>query len=169
MNKYVSLLIFAIFLLGSGFIYQEFYRPAEIGGIPSSGKVVEVDMRVLKNQWKWQPDTIKVDPGDKVVLHIFNEDTYDHGFGIDVFGVNRRLFPQRTTTVEFSASLRGKFAFFCTVPCGEGHYDQIGTLLVGHEAEHSLDSNDFSHTANARCIDKTSITYANENSKTLQN
>lgn len=135
MNKYLSLTLFAILLLGSGYVYQNFYRPSSVGGITPTGKTVELDVRVLKNRWKWEPDIIKVDPGDKVVLHIFNEDDYDHGFAIDVFGVNRRLFPERSTTVEFMASLRGKFAFYCSVPCGAGHYDQIGTIIVGNESE----------------------------------
>lgn len=131
MNKYIGLVLFAFFLLGSGFVYQQFYRPAEIGGIEPSGRTVELNVRVLKNQWKWEPDVIKVEPGDKVILRIFNEDDYDHGFAIDVLGVNRRLFPKRTTTIEFHASLRGKFAFYCSVPCGEGHYDQVGAIVIG--------------------------------------
>lgn len=119
-------------------MYQQFYRPAEIGGVPFSGNVVKINVRVLKNQWAWEPDVIRVDPGDKVVLHIFNEDDYDHGFAIDVLGVNRRLFPKRTTTVEFNASLKGKFAFYCSVPCGEGHYEQTGTIIIGDTASESL-------------------------------
>lgn len=131
MNKYISLLLFAIFLLTSGFIYQTFYRPASIGGFKTTGEVVEIHMRVIQNTWRWEPDTIRVNPGDKVILHILNEDTYDHGFAIDVFGVNRRLFPKSTTTIEFTPSLSGKFNFYCSVPCGQGHYDQVGTLIVG--------------------------------------
>ena len=132
MNKYLGLFLFAVVLLGSGFVYQRFYRPQNVGGSSFSGTVVEMNMRVLKNQWKWDPAVLKVQPGDKVILHIFNEDTYDHGFAIDVFGVNKRLFPQRTTTVEFQATLPGKYKFYCSVPCGQGHYDQIGTLMVGN-------------------------------------
>lgn len=135
MNKYLSLSLFAAFLLGSGFVYSKFYRPAEVGGVPSTGRVVEVNMRVPQDQWAWDPETIRVNAGDKVRLHIYNEDTYDHGFAIDIFGVNRRLFPRRTTSLEFNASLAGKFRFYCSVPCGEGHYDQIGTIIVGRTEE----------------------------------
>lgn len=133
MNKYLALVLFATFLLSTGFIYQSYYRPKNIGGAKHTGKLVEIQMRVLQNKWKWDPDVIKVNPGDKVRLSIYNEDTYDHGFAVDVFGVNRRLFPKTTTTVEFTPSLSGKFNFYCSVPCGEGHYDQIGTLIVGDE------------------------------------
>lgn len=137
MNKYLGLFLFAIALLGSGFIYKQFYRPKEIGNIHASGKLVEIHMRILQNQWKWEPDTITVKPGDRVKLHIYNEDTYDHGFAIDVFGVNRRLFPQTTTVIEFTPTLTGKFNFYCSVPCGEGHYDQIGTLIVGNSTSYT--------------------------------
>lgn len=133
MNKYLSLSLFAVVLLLSGLVYQTYYRPKAIGRIESSGKTVEINMRVVKDNWKWDPATIKVNSGDKLVLKIYNEDTYDHGFAIDVFGVNRRLFPQTTTVVEFTPSLTGKYNFYCSVPCGEGHYDQIGTIIVGDE------------------------------------
>lgn len=143
-------------MLLSGFVYQTYYRPENIGGFASSERVVQIQMRVLKNQWKWQVDSIKilnkdggltspppavpqaqeaavvkVEPGDKVKISIYNEDNYDHGFAIDVFGVNKRLFPKSTTEVEFTASLVGKFNFYCSVPCGQGHYDQVGTIIVG--------------------------------------
>ena len=131
MNKYLSLSLFAVILFGSGFIYQEFYRPAEVGGVPSSGNTVEIDMRVLKDEWLFEPNEIRVNPGDRVRLNIYNEDKYDHGFAIDVFGVNRRLFPKRTTIIEFNASLRGKINFYCSVPCGTGHYSQRGVIIVG--------------------------------------
>ncbi|OGH13548.1 MAG: hypothetical protein A3H50_00330 [Candidatus Levybacteria bacterium RIFCSPLOWO2_02_FULL_37_10] len=137
MNKYLGLLLFAIALLSSGFIYQTYYRPSGVGGIKSTGKVAIINMRVIKNHWKWDPSIIKIAAGTKIVLSIYNEDTYDHGFAIDVFGINRRLFPQTTTTINFTPSLSGKFNFYCSVPCGDGHYDQIGTLIVGEEKDTS--------------------------------
>ncbi len=65
-----------------------------------------------------------------VRLHIYNEDSYDHGFAIEAFGINKRLFPRRQTDIEFIASRAGSFQFYCSVPCGEGHYEQVGTLFV---------------------------------------
>ena len=130
-NKYIGLLLFAVLLFGSGYVYEKFYRPPEIGGVESTGNTVEISIRVLKDQWKWDPEVIRVEPGDKVRLRIFNEDSYVHGFAIDVFGVNRRLSPKKETLLEFNASLAGKFNFYCSVPCGDGHYDQVGTILVG--------------------------------------
>lgn len=137
MNKYLSLFLFAIALLLSGFIYQAYYRPASVGRINATGEILIINMRVIKNHWEWDPDVIRAKPGTKLILNIYNEDSYDHGFAIDVLGVNRRLFPQTTTAIEFTPSLRGKFNFYCSVPCGEGHYGQIGTLIIGDEHANS--------------------------------
>lgn len=131
MNKFIKIALFGLFLLITGIIYQNFYRPGEIAPVKASGNVVEIQMRVLQDQWTFEPNDIRVKAGDTVRLHIFNEDTYDHGFALEAFGVNRRLFPKRETTVEFVASKEGSFGFYCSVPCGEGHYDQTGVLIVG--------------------------------------
>jgi len=140
MNKYLSLLIFAVLLFGSGYVYSEYYRPEGIGGIAPSGNVVEITMRILEDEWLFEPNEIRIKAGDKIRLTIFNEDSYDHGFAIDVFGANRRLFPKRETVLEFHASLLGSFNFYCSVPCGEGHYDQIGTIIVEPQDDSAEDT-----------------------------
>jgi len=129
-NKFIRILFFGIFLFVTGIIYQNYYRPPSLNPVPESGRVVEIDMRVLENQWSWDPPIITIEAGDRVILNIFNEDTYDHGFALEVFGVNRRLSPKRTTRIEFVASKVGEFAFYCSVPCGNGHYTQTGRFLV---------------------------------------
>lgn len=129
-NKFVTMLLFAGFVIVSGVVYQNFYRPAEIAPVPPSGTVLDVKVRVLENDWKWEPDVIEAKVGDTVVLNIFNEDSYDHGFALEAFGINKRLFPKRETRIEFTASKVGAYSFYCSVPCGEGHYQQTGTFIV---------------------------------------
>lgn len=124
------MLLFAGFLIISGVIYQKYYRPPEIAPAQASGNVLEINMRVLENQWKWQPNIIQAKIGDQVILKIFNEDSYDHGFAMETFGINKRLFPKRETKIEFLASKIGTFNFYCSVPCGQGHYQQTGKLIV---------------------------------------
>jgi len=130
MNKYLQIFLISFGILLSGYVYQEFYRPESIGGVDPTGNTVEVSMRVLRNQWVWEPAEIHVKAGDKLRLQIFNEDSYDHGFAIDRFGVNKRLFPKRTTLIEFNANVPGQFIFSCSVQCGDGHYDQTGVLFI---------------------------------------
>ncbi len=130
-NKYIIFLLFAVFLIGSGVVYEKFYRPKGVGAVPWDGVTVfERDMVSLEGKWRFEPSELQTKLGAKVILHIYNEDTYDHGIGIDNFAVNERLFPKSTTTVTFIASEKGEFQFYCSVACGEGHYDQVGKLIV---------------------------------------
>lgn len=130
MNKFIVMIIFAVVLVGSGVIYAKFYRPESVAPIAASGNVVTIPVRVLENKWVWEPDILYAKVGDKVVLKIFNEDSYDHGFALEAFGINSRLFPKKETVVEFIASKEGTFGFFCSVPCGEGHYQQTGQFII---------------------------------------
>ncbi len=130
MNKFISMTLFAVFLIASGIVYQNFYRPSAVAPVKASGNTIEVNMRVLENQWKWSPDIIQAKVGDRVVLKIFNEDSYDHGFALEQFGINKRIFPKRETVIEFIASKIGAFSFYCSVPCGQGHYQQTGIFIV---------------------------------------
>lgn len=129
-NKYLNFLAFSMFLIVSGMVYQKYYRPAEIGSCDKVREVVEVNMKSLENQWKFDPDILYIKKCDHVILHIYNEDIYDHGFAIEAFGVNNRLFPKRTTKIEFDASNIGEYKFYCSVACGEGHYQQTGKIIV---------------------------------------
>lgn len=80
---------------------------------------------------KFYPQTIVVQKGDKVtiVLHNIDEDM-DHGFAIDAYGISQPVKMGETITVEFVADKAGVFTFYCTIPCGEGHSQMIGQLIV---------------------------------------
>lgn len=140
MSKTLKLTIFILFLGISGWIYVKFYQPEQIKPYAATGNTVVIKMRSLENKWTfcWEKesgdecttDPIVVKAGDRVQIKILNEDTYDHGWALETFAVNRRLFPKQETTVEFLASKPGQFRFYCSVPCGEGHYSQTGTLIV---------------------------------------
>jgi len=84
----------------------------------------------IKETQKINYEVIEAKVGDEVVLKIFNEDSYDHGFALEVFGINKRLFPRSETEIRFIASKVGGFTFYCSVPCGEGHYQQTGKFII---------------------------------------
>ena len=92
-----------------------------------TSNVVEIDM--VAKQWDFTPSTITVNEGDKVKLNIRSVDV-THGFAIFEFGVNERLTPGETTTVEFVADKAGEYTFSCSVPCGSGHGGMRGKLIV---------------------------------------
>ncbi len=88
-----------------------------------------VTIDVIANQFSFNPNPIRVKYGDRVVLNITSQDV-THGFALPDFGINAILNPGETTTVEFVANKRGRFGFYCSVPCGVGHVGMRGNIIV---------------------------------------
>ena len=137
MNKYFNLIGVTVLILGGGIFYRavllsEADKPVETGVIRNFTVIAE------KDKWRFVPETIEVDRGDRVKLEVINEDEYDHGIAIDAFGVSQRMPARSTINVEFVVTQIGDFPFYCSVPCGEGevdgrkrtHFDMIGVIRV---------------------------------------
>lgn len=141
MNKYITLGIAFVLLIAGGVAFRSF--SGDEGKPMSTGVVKEITLVAVKDQWRFEPDDIEVNQGDKVVLTIINEDIYDHGIAIDAFGVSERIPALGTIEIDFVATQPGEFPFYCSVPCGKceeksceingvrrGHIDQVGKLHV---------------------------------------
>ena len=143
MNKYVTLSIVLVALIASGVIYRQFLLPDSQKPV-NTGIVKEFTILIQKDSWSFEPEVISVDLGDTVKIRFINEDAYDHGVGIDAYGVSQRIPARATLDVPpFLASKVGDFQFYCSVSCSEGiaqsgihkgqkrgHFDQIGTICV---------------------------------------
>lgn len=140
MNKYIIILgILAVIIVG-GITFKQ------LGGsgtkCPETGETKNITITAVKNEWRFEPENIEVNCGDKVALTLVNEDNYDHGLGIDLYGISQRMPASQTVTTEFIATKAGEFPYYCSVPCGEGfvnengkqvkrtHFDMIGRLNV---------------------------------------
>lgn len=100
--------------------------------IPSAevtGVVREINMTAF--QFGFDPSTITVNKGDKVIIYLVNKDL-PHGLNLDGFDVHISPAPKgEVRTVEFIADKVGTFFYFCNNPyCGEGHNRQIGKFIV---------------------------------------
>ncbi len=137
MNKYIIIAIVGAVLLGGGVLYRVFLLPQSAVPV-TTGKVRTVKVTAIKDQWRFDPELVEVDRGDKVVMTVVNEDGYDHGIAIDAFGISQRMPANSTITLEFVATQEGDFPFYCSVPCGEGtvdskkrgHFDMVGKLHI---------------------------------------
>lgn len=90
-------------------------------------KVVEIDM--IAKQWEFIPETVTVNLGDKLDIHVKSIDV-SHGFMLPEFGINERLDPGKEVHIEFVADKKGTFTYACSVPCGRGHGGMAGKLIV---------------------------------------
>jgi heme/copper-type cytochrome/quinol oxidase subunit 2 len=82
-----------------------------------------------------------VNQGDTVNVSIRNTDDMPHGFAIAAYDINAAVNPGQdqpngsiapfTTSVQpFTASKAGVFRWLCTTPCGPGHFEMVGQLVV---------------------------------------
>ena len=92
-----------------------------------TGEIKEVTITAKK--FEFAPATITVNKGDTVKFTLTSIDV-KHGFNLPDFNVNEALEPNKPVTVQFVADKTGTFTFRCSVPCGAGHREMTGTLIV---------------------------------------
>ncbi len=79
------------------------------------------------------PETIEVDVGDEVTIHLTNlERAQDetHGFAVSTVTVHASVEPGKTVTVKFKADKEGVYPYYCTEFCSALHLEMQGYLLV---------------------------------------
>lgn len=88
---------------------------------------------------RWEPGTIVVHQGDRVILEIVNPRKNVHSFILPDFGVDTgRLEPRGgSATIEFVADKSGVFQYLCGTPhdhalglCDPDHGTMVGYLVV---------------------------------------
>jgi len=126
--RFFLILFIAIFLVVGLFFVFNSNSPNDKKGKISKGLNVK-EFNLIAKQFEFVPGVIKVNEGDKVILHIESIDV-EHGIGIFQFGVNKILPVGQNVTVEFVANKKGTYYFFCTVYCGVGHGNMRGKLIV---------------------------------------
>lgn len=97
----------------------------QIKTVPSD-RIVEIQA----SQFAFSPGTIKVNPGDRVILNLKATDVV-HGLYIDNYGLSMTVDPGQKGSMEFTADQAGTFRFRCSVACGDMHPFMIGKLQVG--------------------------------------
>ena len=87
-------------------------------------------MTVSARSFAFEPGTLRVNRGDKVVIDLESTDVA-HGLYIDGYGVSVKAEPGRPAQLAFIANRGGAFRFRCNVSCGNLHPFMIGKLVVG--------------------------------------
>lgn len=150
MNKYLIIGIVLVVLIAGGLGYKMFIGSGEAP--IETGVIKEITVVSKKLEWRFEPESIDVDQGDRIKLRVVNEDNFDHGFAIDAFGISQRLPASETINIEFVATKSGEFPFYCSVSCSDskntgnlkdgvvqtgpytglfrGHFEHIGKFVV---------------------------------------
>src|SRR3989338_5559418 len=104
---------------------DEIKQESTASSAESSSAVKEITMSA--KAWAFEPDTIEVSKGDRVKVTVTATDVKH---GISIWGINKRLEPNKSEVIEFTADEVGEFPFFCTVYCGDGHSSMKGKVVV---------------------------------------
>ena len=127
MKRGLLSLLILVFLIGCSSNVQVEIAPIKEKFNEDTGQIVEIE--VVAKQFSFNPDPIIVNQGENVRLLLTSEDV-EHGFSISEYGINEKIKPDETTTVEFTADKAGEFEIRCSVVCGAGHSGMKGKLIV---------------------------------------
>lgn len=139
MKKIYFILIALIFITGCAYTDDTFKGESA----PISEEVTNQDVTkniekpkeeakefdITAKMFEFDPDTIRVNKGDKVRLVVKSIDV-THGIEIKEYNIREILYPNKPVTIEFSADKIGEFIIRCNIPCGSGHKEMTGTLIV---------------------------------------
>lgn len=103
----------------------------------SDARVIEI-VASAPDAGGWQPDTLRVNVGERVRLRISSPDVV-HGFEIPELDVRvGEILPGHVQEVEFVAARAGRFAFACTRWCSVDHWRMRGVILVNDPTQKDL-------------------------------
>jgi cytochrome c oxidase subunit 2 len=103
------------------------------GGTDTSGGTTtgtEKTLNIVAYNFGFDVTGPDINVGDKVKVVVTSREG-THGIAIPDLGVNiAPVAPGDTKTAEFTATKAGSFTYFCNVPCGEGHRNMRGSIVV---------------------------------------
>ncbi len=91
----------------------------------SDARIIEVSAK----DWEFSPKEITASVGEKVVIRVTGVEG-KHSFAIADLGINVPVEPGETKDIPLPTDTAGTFEFRCRVPCGPGHKDMTGTVVI---------------------------------------
>lgn len=91
--------------------------------VKANGNVVEIN--VSAKNFEFSPTEVQAKVGDTVRFTLKN-DAGLHGIALDKFGMNLKAGETFETVVKEA----GEYQFYCSIPCGQGHDNMTGKLVV---------------------------------------
>lgn len=86
-------------------------------------------MQVTSENWKFTPNVITAKKGERVQLQVTGI-SGTHGFAVPDLGINVPVAPGQTVVIDLPTDSVGSHRFFCSIPCGPGHSDMTGQIII---------------------------------------
>ena len=91
----------------------------------TNARVIEM----TSTDWSFSPSTITAKKGEVIVVRLTNNQGI-HSFGSKELGFNVSINPGETKDIVIPTDKEGTFSFRCLIPCGPGHRDMVGTIVI---------------------------------------
>jgi cytochrome c oxidase subunit 2 len=119
MKKMILILGIVLLLAVAGF----FIFNGKTTGQVTADADPKVEFTMNAFRFGYSPDVINVKQGEIVKISINNTDT-PHGIRIPDLGLSG------TDTLEFTAEQKGEYIWYCFIPCGSGHKEMQGKIII---------------------------------------
>lgn len=86
-------------------------------------------IEVIAKNWAFTPDIIRAKKGEEVEL-VIRSTSGTHGFAVPDLDVNIPIAEGESVTISLPTDQAGTFDFRCSVPCGAGHTDMTGQIII---------------------------------------
>lgn len=121
-----------IFVVGSALLLLSACGSAkQIDGgddnMPSRAEQNIVDIQATN--WEFSPSTVTLKKGENSVIRLKGI-AGTHGFMVSGLGINAAVSEGETVNVPISTDKAGAYPFRCSIPCGEGHSDMTGVIII---------------------------------------
>ncbi len=94
-------------------------------GDSSQARIVNMQVE----NWAFVPNTITARKGERITVHLTNV-SGEHSFTSDALGVDVPINEGETKDIVIPTDKIGVFSFRCAVPCGPGHRDMTGQIVI---------------------------------------
>lgn len=84
---------------------------------------------ITADNFTFTPSAITVKKGEKITIRLQGI-AGTHGFAIPALLINTAIAPGKTVDITLPTDVAGTFEFFCSIPCGPGHQDMKGTIII---------------------------------------
>jgi cytochrome c oxidase subunit 2 len=98
----------------------------------ASAKADTSDARIIDmtvTDWSFAPNAITVKKGQKVTIRLKGIEG-EHSFAIPELNINVAIEEGQTKDIVIPTDNTGTFTFRCMIPCGPGHKDMTGQLII---------------------------------------
>jgi len=98
-------------------------------GTAASSSPGRQEIKVTAKQFEYEPPEIRVKFGVPVKLVVTSADV-DHQMAIVGLEPEKVVIQGRVLTMYFTPTKRGRYEVRCVIPCGTGHDEMRGVLIV---------------------------------------